>query len=268
MSDTLDIIYTYLQDPDLWQGSASELDSLEHADARVSGILSGLFVGTGGSVDYRGSYENSNTVENALYYELEDNLYQDWKLIEGLVYSSDTVYTIGGVDLWISDGYNWYDIVDPAIAYEDDYYASFRDYWLNVSDYDFPTGSYSMWGRGYDLSGQYIGNDHYAEFTVEAAPKYLSLDITGDYASGWVFHADGSDDLYYMDIYLQPTGGEWQYLGYIDSFEAWSEDSRWGSFGFQLDMSGYQPNTYTLWAEVYDYDYQISPGATDYFEVY
>lgn len=265
-SPVLETIYSYLQDPDLWQGSASELNNLEEVDARVNGILSGLYTGTGGSIDYTDSYYNNN-VENELYYWLDDQTYDGFQLAQGLVYDNNTAYNLAGVDFWISDGSYWYDINDPTdftVMYEDNRYASFN-HWLDISGY--PTGDYTLWGQAYDIDGQYTGNQFTNQFRVEAAPSYLQWTVD-DTVSGWVYHADGSSQLYYMDIWLLPQGGQWQNLGYIDNFQAWSEDTRWAGFDFQLDMSGYQPNTYTLWAQAYDLDGQASLAVVDDFQLY
>lgn len=219
---------------------------------------------------------NGQQANNQLIYRLNNQTYNSnskLRLAEGWVFDSNNSSEIKSVDFWLKpSGADWQDLEDATSfnAWGDDNrWASFN-YELDISGY--PTGTHTLWGQAYTEDGA-RSNEIETQFRVEAAPSRLQGSVdqqvndTLRLNSGWVYHADGSNQLSRVDVWLLPRGGEWQDLQDITNFQAWSEDSRWASFDYQLDMSGYQPNTYTLWTIAYDADGQTSLALQEDFQL-
>ena len=84
--------------------------------------------------------------------------------------------------------------------------------------------------------------------------------------SGWVYDADGADDINYVDLWLRKDGGTWQNISDATSFTPWSGNNDWGSFaGFSLGALG--TGSYELWGTAYDDSGAFSNSYTTNFSV-
>lgn len=213
---------------------------------------------------------------NQLIYQPDAQTYTSnstLRLAEAWVFDPDGSSEVESIDFWLKpENGDWQDLEDATSFTPwdgDNNWASFN-YELDISGY--PTGNHTLWGQAYSGDGA-TSNVIETQFRVEAAPSGLQWSIDEQVSdtltidSGWVYHADGSSQLSRVDVWLLPQGGEWQDVEDITNFQGWSEDSRWASFNYQLDLSGYQPNTYTLWTQAVDADGQASLAIEEDFQL-
>ena len=216
-------------------------------------------------------------VPNSLSFETTQSLYSpgdNVSLGSGWVYDADGAADLNYVDFWLrKDNGAWQNISDATSFTPwsgDNNWASF-DFSLGA----LATGNYDLWGIAYDDSGV-TSNSYTTNFSVfNSAPTSLSFSTTKStyspgenvsLGSGWVYDADGADDINYVDLWLRKDGGTWQNISDATSFTPWSGNNDWGSFaGFSLGALG--TGSYELWGTAYDDSGAFSNSYTTNFSV-
>jgi hypothetical protein len=185
------------------------------------------------------------------------------------------------VDLWVQKpNGQWIDLTDATTFTPwtgGDEWGSFN-YSLGLANYE--AGNYTLWGQASDKAGA-TSNAVTKTFTVlnnsiNFAPTDLQFNLdktsyrvgdTLNLTSAWVKDLNGSNDLSRVDLWLKPASGDWIDLNDATTFTPWSGGAEWGSFNYSLNLSGYRPDNYTLWAQAIDRERGASNVVTKTFSL-
>ena len=202
------------------------------------------------------------------------NLDETVSLSSGWVYDADSYADLDRVDFWLrKDGGTWQDISDTSSFSpwaSDSRWGSFDKMLTDLEE-----GSYELWGKAYDDSGK-SSSAYTATFQVipDTAPTDLKFTTTKSaykvgetvsLSSGWVYDANGYEDLDRVDFQLRKDGGSWQDISDVFFFSPWASDSRWGSFDKML--TDLEEGSYELWGRAYDDAGMSSSSYTTSFTV-
>ncbi|MGK7878929.1 MAG: hypothetical protein AB4060_02365, partial [Crocosphaera sp.] len=177
----------------------------------------------------------------------------------------------------------WIDVNDVSSFNpweSDNKWGSFT-YNLDLEQFrDKGTGTYTIWGEGEDNNGEksniiqktfeITNNTQFlvqsnAEDNIIPSPTgldgYFDIDAqvytsndTLHINNGWVRDLNGVSDIQRIDFWLRKEGEGWQDIEDISRNEItpWQQDTTWGSFDYNLDLTGLTPGSYTLWSGVQD----------------
>ena len=225
-----------------------------------------------------------NQAPTNLQFDLNKSSYtagETLSLTNAWLFDADGSTDLQRVDMWLRDDADgtWTNLFDvttftPWSGNSD--WGSFN-YDLDLTGYQ--AGSYTLWGIGSDSSGV-TSNSVTKTFEVtgvNTAPTNLQFNLNkSSYTAGetlsltnaWLFDADGSTDLQRVDMWLRnDADGTWTNLSDVTTFTPWSGNSDWGSFNYDLDLTGYQAGSYTLWGIGSDSSGVTSNSVTKTFEV-
>lgn len=199
-------------------------------------------------------------------------------LTEAWVYDGNTATDIRRVDIWTRrDGGQWVDQADATRLTTLDSEPRWGNinYQLGLSG--FLPGNYTIWGQAIDGSGA-ASNAVEGRFAVtNVAPTGLQYQLTSNSYSqnqslqlsdAWVYDANGAGHLASVDMWvLRQSDNQWIDVANVTSFTPLSSEREWGSFNYQLDLSGLQPGNYTLWGQAFDGSGAASSAVTRNFGV-
>ncbi|BAY20915.1 hypothetical protein NIES2100_06590 [Calothrix sp. NIES-2100] len=211
----------------------------------------------------------NNVAPNSLQFNLNNTNLKPTDALSinnGLVYDTNGATDISKVDFRIKKADGTFvevkDVVSVTPA-SDKRWGSFN-YELSLSSLNLASGNYSLWAVAYDkanLASNVV--ERAFSFTNNVAPNSLQFNLNNtnlkptdalSINNGLVYNSNGATDISKVDFRIKKADGTFVEVIDVVSVTPSTTDNRWGSFNYNLSLSGLNLATgnYSLWAVAYD----------------